>query len=880
MTNVLGSLRAMSKQPPPNIADIESKTDEFFRKADTDADKKITLAEFKAYVTKDKMILEALLNANVASREELGTDFGSGEGGVPDIEPDLENECCPKELQKPIRKQNIKEGNDLQHKDDGVSFEEDVVGEGDQFMAVKPWVGVTKNTVPSGYKQNKRDTEAPEGSLELEYIHGYRCHDARNNLRYTREGKIVYHAAAVGIVLDQKTNTQKFMNQHNDDLHCLAIDPTGQFCATGQIGAKPQIIVWNNSTMEVVARLQGTLTKGIKNLAFSPDGNLLAASAFDDDHSIAVYQWKATTGLKPGMTLKPISTGKGTRAQILSLGFSPDSKTLIGTAVKEIDFFSFDTVTIKARKGTGLTGTNVQSILCQSFLGQTLYTGMFDGQIASWNGTAVKGFMKAHSEGCHAMSPRPQGKGLLTGGGDGLIILWAASPAGLSEEKRIDLKAPEIRSMMPKVRSVVENERGFVLVGTRGGEIVEFNNGPKPLVYMRSHYEGELWGLATHPSREEFITVGQDNFMAIWDIKQRKQKNFGKLEQAANVAEYSRDGNLLAIGYVNGGVHVLDLAAKFAMKANKKDRKEAISEIKFSPGDRIMAVGAHDSCIITYDVAAGFKPMKRIRGHTSTVTHFDFSLDGAYLMSNCTSYNILFFDAVSGKHITHCSQFRDEPWSSWTCTLGWPVQGIWPPAANGTDINSVDRSPEGLCLATADDFGHVKLFRYPCPVEKVTASHQYNGHSSHVTNVRFVRGTGRYLISTGGNDKCIFQWKFAANKAAAEQALEAANHQVDVSSIADDFDEEEEEEPPKKRQPKGGAGAMDEMFGEEDLGEGDQALAVKAFLGEVKSSTPAQYKNKPIPPTMSEKPSGNLNIKYAHGFRSFDTRNNLKYIND
>jgi WD40 repeat protein len=41
--------------------------------------------------------------------------------------------------------------------------------------------------------------------------------------------------------------------------------------------------------MECVARIQGTLLKGIKNVAFSPDGKLLAASAMDDDHTIAIY---------------------------------------------------------------------------------------------------------------------------------------------------------------------------------------------------------------------------------------------------------------------------------------------------------------------------------------------------------------------------------------------------------------------------------------------------------------------------------------------------------------------------------------------------------------------------------------------------------------
>jgi hypothetical protein len=81
-------------------------------------------------------------------------------------------------------------------------YEVDDVGAGDQFMAVKPFVGVIKNSVPSRYKPSTRDGEAPDASLNLEYIHGYRCHDTRNNLRYTATGEIVYHAAAVGIVLN------------------------------------------------------------------------------------------------------------------------------------------------------------------------------------------------------------------------------------------------------------------------------------------------------------------------------------------------------------------------------------------------------------------------------------------------------------------------------------------------------------------------------------------------------------------------------------------------------------------------------------------------------------------------------------------------------
>jgi len=52
----------------------------------------------------------------------------------------------------------------------------------------------------------------------------------------------------------------------------------------------------------------------------------------------------------------------------------------------------------------------------------------------------------------------------------------------------------------------------------------------------------------------------------------------------------------------------------------------------------------------------------------------------------------------------------------------------------------------------------VKLFRFPCPVEEA-AYQKYNGHSAHVTNVKFNK-QGDYLISTGGGDLSIFQWRF------------------------------------------------------------------------------------------------------------------------
>jgi len=58
-------------------------------------------------------------------------------------------------------------------------------------------------------------------------VHGYRAKDCRNNLRYLKNGKIVYHAAALGIVLDSSKNTQKFFDEHFDDITAFALHPNG-----------------------------------------------------------------------------------------------------------------------------------------------------------------------------------------------------------------------------------------------------------------------------------------------------------------------------------------------------------------------------------------------------------------------------------------------------------------------------------------------------------------------------------------------------------------------------------------------------------------------------------------------------------------------------
>ncbi len=72
--------------------------------------------------------------------------------------------------------------------------------------------------------------------------------------------------------------------------------------------------------------------------------------------------------------------------------------------------------------------------------------------------------------------------------------------------------------------------------------------------------------------------------------------------------------------------------------------------MKYAPNGSVLAVGSHDTNI--YLLHAPSYEMKCVcKGHTSYITHVDFSKDSLSLQSNCGAYELLFWDTKDGKQI-------------------------------------------------------------------------------------------------------------------------------------------------------------------------------------------------------------------------------------
>ncbi|ETV84876.1 hypothetical protein, variant [Aphanomyces astaci] len=577
-------------------------------------------------------------------------------------------------------------------------------GKGDEFMAVKPWVGAIRE--PTNWTSKPDDNEAPLSSLELSFVYGYRGFDTRNNLSFgAGANTIIYHAAALGIVYDKQHHRQIFHYGHTDDIMCLAVHPEGHLVASGERGRTPKVILWDANSGSSLCVLSGFHKRGVSHVAFNTKGDLLATHGMDDDHSIAIYNLQG----------KLVAKATASKQSILGIAFM--DKDGISVGEKSVLFWSVSQSNVSVKKGSFGKGDSRSTVLCAVFVLGEAVTGQADGSLYQWKGRNCIALVKGHEGAVNCLCYDVTTKSLLSGGKDGVIKFWGASFEVLMQ---FDLKSASGGGGSIRSLSI---DNGKVLFGTQACEIceVDVTDLRKPAVPMRTFIEGhgggELWGLGAHPEKQQIVTAGDDGIVRLWDAPNRSCLAKLPLHKKCRAVGLSPDGNHIAVGAMDGSVTILKGGLEGVVVELRVSIK-AISVVKYSFDGKTLAVGSHDQRIYLY-TAPAYSKRCVLRGHSSYITHLDFTLDTHYLQSNCGAYELLFWDVASGKQVTSANTLRDVKWHTWTCTLGWPVQGIWPERADGTDINGACRSNSHKSLMTVDDSGHVNLFRYPCVQPKV-----------------------------------------------------------------------------------------------------------------------------------------------------------------
>ncbi|XP_073725776.1 echinoderm microtubule-associated protein-like 1 isoform X5 [Misgurnus anguillicaudatus] len=598
--------------------------------------------------------------------------------------------------------------------------------------------------------------DLPPKKLKLDWVYGYRGRDCRSNLYLLPTGETVYFIASVVVLYNVDEQLQRHYTAHTDDIKCLAVHPDKITIATGQVAGTsadgkqlaPHVRVWDSVSLNTLHVLgTGFFDRALVCLSFSKSngGSWLCVVDDSNDHILSVWDWQKE---------ERFAEVKCSNESVFAADFHPTDANIVVTCGKShLYFWSLEKSSLVKKQGLFEKQEKPKFVLCVTFSenGDAI-TGDSSGNILVWAkgcnriSLAIQG---AHEGSVFALCMLRNGT-LVSGGKDRKLISW--------DENYQKTQTVEVPELYGPIRTVAEGKGETVLIGTTKNYILQGSLDGEFVPITQGHID-ELWGLTVHPQKHQFLTCGHDKHVCLWDSVAHQPIWTKTMEDAAQSAGFHPSGATVAIGTQTGRWLVLDTESKDLVTVHT-DGNEQLSVMRFSPDGNFLAIGSHDNYIYIYAVGENGKKYSRVgkcSGHSSFITHLDWSVDSQYLVSNSGDYEILYWIPSVCKQVVSVETTRDIEWATFTCTLGFLVFGLWPDGSDGTDINAVCSSNAKRLLATGDDFGKVHVFSFPCSQSRAP-SHVYGGHSSHVTNVNFLFDDS-HLVSTGGKDMSIMQWR-------------------------------------------------------------------------------------------------------------------------
>jgi WD40 repeat protein len=634
------------------------------------------------------------------------------------------------------------------------------------------WRSAVALLTPVEFSGAQLSKVSPNCSILPEWVYGYQAEHSKCNLHYTSAGDIVYHISKYAVVYSIKHHQQRIFTGHNEEILCLKMHPSKQIVATGEIGDVPKLLVWHAESHKILYSAAGFHQKGVTQLCFSPDGRILVSVGNDAQQSISVCLWEEGTVLFNS----PVST---VPALCLSCTVLRDN-TIVAAGDSYVHFWSYYSEGYVRRVGNFSRFTALQPItalapVCDS---DNLVSGTASGLLLLWVDVNCIRSVKGHNGTINAIFSCSHG--ILSGGFDQRIRMWSTT---LEPSFTFDVSHYGIN---PIVRSLCMSTDGTsILLGTKGANIFEISaidgsdlrGGPIAI----GHSYASVLSVATHPSKFEFTTVGQDQTLRVFDLSTRTQLKIATFDGEASAVAYNPMGDILVVGFSGApgapktGAFVVLNEEDLSVVHEAKDSASSVTMLAFSPEGETLAVGCADGGIYLYAVHDDYELVGKCDRHETTVTEIDFSKDGEWLRSNSVAGELFFFNTDDASFQSNVASMRDVVWATSNCTYSWHVKEVHrsPYEADQLVRLNLLPIPEELVgttepyLAGATALGYVRLYRYPCVVDGAEC-HRYPAHCGDISGIRF-SFDGQRLVTAGRTDRCVLQWRCLPYAADTEQ---------------------------------------------------------------------------------------------------------------
>jgi WD40 repeat protein len=525
------------------------------------------------------------------------------------------------------------------------------------------------------------------------------------------------------------------------------LDPAaGVFAVASRYGSGTRASILSLRTGRTLRRLR---EDGIRSLAFSSDGRLLATGSYDRTARI----WNARTG-----RLLHILEHRG---YVLAERFSPDGNSLV-TSSQDGAAYLWDVAT--GQRELLLVGATGEVDAAAFSPDQSeIAVASTDRLARIYNGQdgRLLAPLAGHRNAVTSVDFDPSGRTLVTASSDGSARLWEALPEGTLEP--IDTRRSPVQALFAGEDPVsVAGRQARIL--TPSGQVLESASMPAPIVGAAARdgvvvlvdAPGDITTLRTNGNRDgfnglhvtAFAFAGSGTLLA------------GSADGTVHEIRVSGAGVGLTSRFVRAGGRILGISAaggRFAVRLAQQIRIYAddgtlVSSIHTSA---LQAVLSRDGLTLAttlgkkarlWDASSG-KLLHTLVGHRSLVTDAEFSPNGRELVTVSVDHTGRIWSVRTGRqlrvlvgHILPISTGRYSPDGQWIVTASQFTAGLW---NAGT--------------------GELVLL--------------LGGHTAHLTGASFSR-SGNWIL-TGSNDgtasvyHCVICEPLPALEAAAAARLRA-----------------------------------------------------------------------------------------------------------
>jgi WD40 repeat protein len=480
-------------------------------------------------------------------------------------------------------------------------------------------------------------TSSQDGTIKLWSIDGKELKSFEMRfagvVRFSPDGKTFASNTSTGAIKLWSLEGRELLNIRSVYPSDLAFSPDGKTVPSKLRGALIAAAVDKKAKLW---DLQGQLVKTLKghkadvtSIGFSPDGKTIATASLDKTVKLWSREGRLLQSLRDGS----LATDSNSIARVQ---FSPDSNRIaITTFGRTIEIWTVDGQKLKT-----INEMNSQAMsVTFSPDGKTITSASQEGKIRVWNlqDQKLKTLSAKDMGRINEIEFSPDGKVIAIAGENGRVKLLKRSGQEIktfAAHKNTVTKlrfSPDGKTLLTSSDGYTTYPESTLKLWTSDGRLLKtFRGQPSGIPELSLSPDGQ--SVATGDYEESGLRV--------WNLQNQKFQVFRGNDTSINSVQFSPDGRTIVSADTRGTIKLWNL--KGQVLKSWKGHSDWIRVVRFSPDGQQLVTGGNDAIIKIWSLEG--QELKTLKGHTARIQDLKFSPDGKTFVSASKDRTIKFWN--------------------------------------------------------------------------------------------------------------------------------------------------------------------------------------------------------------------------------------------